>query len=57
VTSAEAARRNLAEKGMVAEDKEIVQGRTGPRYFFISDPDGIQVEISEDNRDFWNESA
>jgi glyoxylase I family protein len=56
VESVEQARADLAEKGVVAHDIEIVQGRTGPRYFFISDPDGIQVEISEDKRPFWNES-
>lgn len=57
VESIEAARRDLAGRGLVAEDTGIVQGRTGPRYFFISDPDGIQVEISEDNRDFWRGPA
>jgi catechol 2,3-dioxygenase-like lactoylglutathione lyase family enzyme len=29
----------------------ILQGRTGPRYFFIEDPDGILVEILEDKRE------
>ena len=54
VDSIEAAREDLAAKGIVDKDIEITQGRTGPRYFFIADPDGILVEISEDKREFWN---
>lgn len=52
VDSIEAARDNLAAKGIVKPDIPITQGRTGPRYFFIEDPDGILVEISEDKREF-----
>jgi glyoxylase I family protein len=52
VDSIEAAREDLATKGVVDKDVEITQGRTGPRYFFISDPDGILVEIAEDKREF-----
>jgi glyoxylase I family protein len=54
VDSIEAARADLVEKGIAPEDVQIKQGRTGPRIFFISDPDGILVEIAEDNREFWN---
>jgi glyoxylase I family protein len=54
VDSIKAARKDLAAKGIVAADIAINQGRTGPRYFFIEDPDGILVEISEDTREFWN---
>lgn len=50
VDSIEAARDDLAAKGIVENDIQITQGRTGPRYFFIADPDGILVEISEDKR-------
>lgn len=50
VVSIEQARRDLASKGLVAPDIAITQGRTGPRYFFVADPDGILVEISEDLR-------
>jgi|SRR5581483_9059475 len=53
VDSIEAAREDLAGKGVVSKDIEITQGRTGPRYFFIEDPDGILVEIAEDKREFW----
>jgi glyoxylase I family protein len=43
--------RELAARGIVEKDIEITQGRTGPRYFFITDPDGILVEISQDDRE------
>jgi len=52
VDSIEAARDDLEEKGIVEPDIQITQGRTGPRYFFIEDPDGILVEIAEDKREF-----
>jgi glyoxylase I family protein len=52
VNSIEAAREDLADKGIVDRNVAITQGRTGPRYFFIADPDGILVEISEDKRNF-----
>jgi glyoxylase I family protein len=52
VDSIEAARDDLAAKGIVDKNIEIKQGRTGPRIFFIKDPDGILVEIAEDKRLF-----
>lgn len=52
VGSIEAARDDLAAKDIVEKDIQITQGRTGPRYFFIEDPDGILVEIAEDKREF-----
>jgi len=52
VDSIEAAREDLATKSIVEKDIAITQGRTGPRYFFIEDPDGILVEIAEDRREF-----
>jgi len=55
VDSIEAARDDLVAKGIVKKDILINQGRTGPRYFFIEDPDGILVEIMEDKREFWND--
>lgn len=51
VDSIEAAREDLAVKGIVDKNIEITEGRTGPRYFFIEDPDGILVEIIEDKRE------
>lgn len=55
VDSIEAARDDLTTKGIVEPDIKITQGRTGPRYFFIEDPDGILVEIAEDKREFKDE--
>jgi len=52
VDSIEVARDDLTAKGIVKPDIAITQGRTGPRYFFIEDPDGILVEIAEDKREF-----
>jgi len=52
VDSIEAAREDLSQRGIVDKEIEITQGRTGPRYFFIADPDGILVEVSEDKRSF-----
>jgi len=52
VESIDAARNDLVAKGIVSPDIQITQGRTGPRYFFIEDPDGILVEIIEDKRSF-----
>lgn len=55
VDSIEAARDDLVTQGIAKPDIQITQGRTGPRYFFIEDPDGILVEIAEDKREFKNE--
>lgn len=52
VNSIEAARADLSAKRLVPHDIQITQGRTGPRYFFVRDPDGILVEIAQDERDF-----
>ncbi|TAH36696.1 glyoxalase/bleomycin resistance/dioxygenase family protein [Candidatus Saccharibacteria bacterium] len=51
VESIEDAKKELIRIGIANQDVEITQGRTGPRYFFISDPDGILVEIAEDSRE------
>jgi glyoxylase I family protein len=49
------AKDDLVVQGLINQSVEIKQGRTGPRFFFIKDPDGILVEIAEDDRSFWNE--
>ena len=49
VASIEDARADLAAKGVVAADIEIKQGKWY-RYFFIEDPDGILVEITDESR-------
>lgn len=41
----------LIAKGL-ADTVEITRGRSGMDYFFIKDPDGILLEIVEDNRLF-----
>lgn len=35
-----------------ADRVDIVEGRTGVRYFFVPDPDGILLEFVEDRREF-----
>ena len=40
---------SLKEEGL-AEGVEVVKGRTGIDYFFIKDPDGILLEIVQDDR-------
>ena len=42
----------MKENGLAEEDTEISQGKTNIEYFFIRDPDGIWVEIVEDNRGY-----
>ena len=49
VASIEAARADLAAKGIVAADIEIKQGKWY-KYFFIKDPDDILVEITDEAR-------
>lgn len=47
--SIERAREDLAAKGIVSEDIPIKQGKWY-QYFFIEDPDGILVEITDEVR-------
>jgi glyoxylase I family protein len=51
VASLETARADLAAKGIVAVDIEIKQGKWY-NYFFIEDPDGILVEITDEKRTY-----
>jgi len=50
VDNIEKAYQNLVKLGLVTANTEIQNGRTNVRYFFIQDPDGIRVEIVEDDR-------
>ncbi len=43
--------RDLLSKAGLADEPEISLGRTGIEYFFIQDPDGVWVEIVQDDRD------
>ena len=47
VDSIETAREDLITKGIIGKDTVITSGISGSRYFFIQDPDGILVEITE----------
>ena len=47
--SIEEARADLAAKGIVDANIEIKQGKWY-KYFFIEDPDGILVEITDETR-------
>ena len=40
----------LKKEGIADKDTKVNKGRTGILYFFIKDPDGIFVEIVQDNR-------
>jgi glyoxylase I family protein len=46
----EAALQDLKTKGLAAQDTKITFGRTKVSYFFIKDPDGVWVEIVNDER-------
>jgi glyoxylase I family protein len=49
VADIQQAKEKLGMLGL-ADDVEIVTGRTGIEYFFLADPDGILVEVVQDNR-------
>ena len=49
VASIENARADLAEKGIIAADIEIKQGKWY-KYFFVADPDDILLEITDETR-------
>lgn len=53
VESIEEAKRFVEDKGWAAY-AEIVEGKTGVRYFFIHDPSGILLEFVEDRRDIFS---
>jgi len=46
----------LQEKGIISGNTKINTGKSGIKYFFIQDPDGIYVEIVEDKRTFLGET-
>ncbi|NWF38584.1 hypothetical protein F3F96_05510 [Mariprofundus sp. NF] len=49
VTDIHGALTHLRQLGL-ADDVEVVEGKTGIQYFFIKDPSGILVEIVQDDR-------
>lgn len=46
----EASLSDLKTRGLANENTKITFGRTKVSYFFIQDPDGVWVEIVQDNR-------
>jgi len=50
VDDIEVARRQLIEVGLIDDSVAVTKGRTGIEYFFIRDPDGLFVEIVQDDR-------
>lgn len=40
----------LLKRGYISNDTKIIQGRTKIKYFFIKDPDGMWIEIVQDDR-------
>jgi len=52
VDDIESARQQLIGSGLVDASTAVTRGRTGIEYLFIRDPDGLFVEIVQDDRDF-----
>lgn len=50
VDSIDEAKSDLESKGLKILHEEINEERSGINYFFVKDPDGILIEIAEDNR-------
>lgn len=50
VADIEACRRQLIGAGLLDESTVVTRGRTGVDYLFIRDPDGIFIEIVQDDR-------
>jgi glyoxylase I family protein len=51
VESIEEAKSDLEGKGLEILHEGINEERSGINYFFVKDPDGILIEIAEDNHD------
>ncbi|MFD1815470.1 VOC family protein [Rhodococcus gannanensis] len=52
VSSVEETLREFVDRGLCPPSTTITEGRTGVRYFFLTDPDGILVEFLQDDRVF-----
>jgi glyoxylase I family protein len=52
VDDIEMARKRLIEAGLADASVSVTKGRTGIEYFFLRDPDGLFVEIVQDDRSF-----
>jgi glyoxylase I family protein len=52
VKAIDQAKKSLQEKGFEILDEDINEDHSGANYFFVKDPDGILVEVIEDNRGY-----
>jgi glyoxylase I family protein len=52
VDSIDEAKEKLQAKGFEILNEDFNEDRSGANYFFVRDPDGILVEIIEDNRGY-----
>lgn len=52
VKSIGSAKEKLQAEGLEILNEDINQDRSGANYFFVKDPDGILVEVIEDNRGY-----
>ena len=52
VESIDAAKELLKSKGYDILNEDINKDRSGANFFFVADPDGILVEVIEDNRGY-----
>ncbi len=52
VGSTDVAKKELQAQGLEILHEDINEDRSGANYFFVRDPDGILVEIIEDNRGY-----
>jgi glyoxylase I family protein len=50
VASIDDAKQSLQQQGLDILHEDINEDRSGANYFFVKDPDGILVEVIEDNR-------
>jgi len=52
VASIDQAKENLQARGLDILHEDTNADRSGANYFFVKDPDGILVEVMEDNRGY-----
>lgn len=50
VADIDACRRQLIDEGLIDASVRVTHGRTGIDYFFLRDPDGLFIEVVQDNR-------
>ena len=50
VDDIEASRQRMVELGLMEGQVTVTRGRTGIKYFFLRDPDGLFIEVVQDDR-------